>query len=276
MSSHAACIVHLQRNIQAIFKKPNLSFLVSQAARAFKLGDFEKLFSEIKETDSACAEYLEKLGFEHWTRSHFVGDRYNIMSSNVSESLNNVLTMARDFPVISILETIRTTLVTWFALRRDKCNSATTVLNPKVEEMIIENYKTSAGYFVMKVADGIYEVRDEKDVAYAVHLWERSCTCREFQLLQIPCKHAVAAAVRAGVPVSSLAGATFRVDVRKLAYDGHIMPVPDMDAIRPSAADVGGGNLAPPAVRRPPGRPRKQRILSRGEFKVSTFYCRIK
>lgn len=52
------------------------------------------------------------------------------MSGNVSESLNNVLTMARDFRVISILETIRTTLVTWFALRRDAASTDMSILNP--------------------------------------------------------------------------------------------------------------------------------------------------
>lgn len=73
MASHAACIVHLQRNIQAMFKTPNISYMVSEAARAFKLADFDKKFAEIREADSACAEYLTELGFEHWTRSHFVG-----------------------------------------------------------------------------------------------------------------------------------------------------------------------------------------------------------
>lgn len=175
------------------------------------------------------------------------------MSSNVAESLNNVLTMARDFPVISIMETIRTTLVTWFALRRDVATSSTSVLTRKVEEMIAKNFEDSCGYFVLKIGDGIYEVRDKKDFSNAVHLWERTCTCREFQLLQIPCKHAVAAAIQSGVPVESLAGPPYKMEGTKLAYGCMIIPVPDMDNLRPRFEDVGGGKLAPPAVRRPPG-----------------------
>ena len=53
-----------------------------------------------------CADYLEGIGFEHRTRSHFVGEKYNFMTSNIAKSLNNVLTMARDYPVISLLETL--------------------------------------------------------------------------------------------------------------------------------------------------------------------------
>lgn len=47
------------------------------------------------------------------------------------------------------------------------------------------------------------------------------------------------------------------------------MPIPDMGKLAPSPNDVGGGKLVPPYVRRPPGRPRKRRLFSRGEFKVS-------
>ena len=36
----------------------------------------------------------------------FVGEKYNFMTSNIAKSLNNVLTMARDYPVISLLETL--------------------------------------------------------------------------------------------------------------------------------------------------------------------------
>lgn len=49
------------------------------------------------------------------------------------------------------------------------------------------------------------------------------------------------------------------------------MPVPDMANLAPSPNYVGEGKLTPPYVCRPPGRPRKRRLFSRGEFKV-TFY----
>lgn len=192
------------------------------------------------------------------------------MTSNISESLNNVLTSVREFPVISILETIRTTLVTWFAMRRAAAEKEEDTINPKVQELIIENFEKSAGYLVLKIGDGLYEVRDDVDIFYAVNLWERTCSCREFQLLCFPCCHAVVAAIRAGIRVDSLVGAHYKVDYRKKGFAGIIMPVPDMDTLAPSPEDVAGGKLAPPSVRRPPGRPRKKRFLSRGEFKVMT------
>jgi len=98
------------------------------------------------------------------------------MTSNIAESLNNVLTMARDYPVISILESIRTTLVTWFALRRQAARTEDNILPPKVHDMVIENYEKGAGCVVLKIGDGLYEVIEKRGSAFAVNLWERTCT----------------------------------------------------------------------------------------------------
>ncbi|XP_024007910.1 uncharacterized protein LOC112083921 [Eutrema salsugineum] len=247
MSSHGACIVHLQRNVVTNFKSEHLSHLTSVAGRAYRFSDFEKAFMEIKAIDERCADYLQRIGFEHWTRSHFVGERYNVMTSNISESLNKVMTMVREYPIISILETIRTTLVSWFAIRRDSANTETDVVNPKIQEMLIECFQKSSRYFVMKIENGLYEVRDEMDTAFAVSLWEQSCSCREFQLLHIPCCHAIAAAIKEGVRVDSLVDIHYSTQYRRLAYGKVIMPVPDMDHLAPRPEDVGGGKLAPPA-----------------------------
>lgn len=42
-------------------------------ARAFRVEDFYTHFNEIKVIDIACADYLIRIGFEHWARSHVEG-----------------------------------------------------------------------------------------------------------------------------------------------------------------------------------------------------------
>ncbi|EOA12338.1 hypothetical protein CARUB_v10007906mg, partial [Capsella rubella] len=256
MASHAACVVHVKRNIVDIFKSKPLSCLVSSAARAYRLNVFNKLFAEIRKIGGPCADYLTGIGFEHWTKSHFVGERYNLMTRNIAESLNNILTMERDYPIISILETIRTTLEN--------------ILPPKVNEMVIENYEKGSSFMVMKIGDGHYDVHDDKDSAFVVNLWERTCACREFQILMIPCSHAIAAAIEEEVRVDTLMGVSHTLPNLRFAYADLIMSVPDMATLAPSPSDVGGGKLAPPFVRRPPGCPRKRRLFSRGEIRRTT------
>nr|VDC75622.1 unnamed protein product [Brassica rapa] len=92
--------------------------------------------------------------------------------------------------------------------------------------------------------DGNYQVFP---LAVAV----KTCTCNEFQALKIPCMHAIAAATRE-------------------AYSKIINPVVEYESIEILFSDSSVSELEinPPASRRPPGRPRKNRILSRGEFQM--------
>ena len=137
-----------------------------------------------------------------------------------------------------------------------------------MHDIVIENYEKGAGCAVLKIGDGLYEVREKRGSTFAVNLWERTCTCREFQLLTIPCSHAIVAAIEEGICVDTMVGVHHTNPELRLSYQALIMPVPDTETLTPSPNDIEGGKLTPPYVRRPPERPRKQKLFSKGEFKV--------
>ena len=88
----------------------------------------------------------------------------------------------------------------------------------------------------------------------------------EYDEMGIPCIHALAAATRIGFPSDALVAPPYYVITWRQGFAGKIYPVPSLGGV-----EIGVGtpnDLLPPAVRRPPGRPRKVRILSRGEYKV--------
>ena len=118
---------------------------------------------------------------------------------------------------------------------------------------------------MIKIGDGIYEVRETRGASFAVNLWERTCTCREFQLLTIPCSHPIAATIQKGLRVDTMVEIHHTTPQLRLSYQALIMPVPDTEMLTPSPNNVGGGKLAPPYVRRP----RKRRLFSISEFKVT-------
>lgn len=89
-------------------------------------------------------------------------------------------------------------------------------------------------------------MRDKEDSAFTVNLWERTCTCREFQLLTIPCSHAIEATIKERICVETMVGVYHIVPYLRLAYKGVIMPIADMVTLAPSPNDVGGGKVAPP------------------------------
>ncbi|KAG7530139.1 Transposase MuDR plant [Arabidopsis thaliana x Arabidopsis arenosa] len=98
LAKHAACTVHLFRNVKHNFKSAGLASMVSNAARAYTVGDLRYWFEEIQKRNMECANYLIEIGISHWTLAYFPGMRYNLMSSNISESLNAALAKGHRFP----------------------------------------------------------------------------------------------------------------------------------------------------------------------------------
>ncbi|KAF3608751.1 hypothetical protein DY000_02047614 [Brassica cretica] len=96
---------------------------------------------------------------------------------------------------------------------------------------------------------------------------KKACSCKEFEILAIPCAYVVFAAIHARHSVESKVGVFYSNAYWAFAYSESINPV---DQSRISAMKFGvegeDGHLLPPATRRPPGRPRKSRIPSHDWF----------
>ncbi|KAL0713917.1 hypothetical protein Bca4012_020895 [Brassica carinata] len=273
MAKHCTCLLHLQRNIQTIFKKKHLLYLIARAARAYRVEDFYLHFNQLKVIDIACADYLIRIGLEHWSRSHFEGKRYNIMTSNLAESLNAELAEARGYPIVPLLEYIRTMVVRWFSTRRSAAAGNVNALTPNIAAMITRNFAIATGFKVRHLINSEYEIRENVGVYNRVDLDRKTCSCREFDTLSIPCTHAVAASVTSKRSVESLVADEYRNSYWEMAYSGTIYPV---TTATNTPADHGnevdeGMILLPPSTRRPPGRPRKTRTPSSGEIRVITF-----
>ncbi|XP_056856452.1 uncharacterized protein LOC130510869 [Raphanus sativus] len=239
---------------------------MSAAARAYTVEGFNKKFLDIQRASPGCAGYLVDIGFTHWTRAHFQGERFNIMDSNIAESWNSVLKEAREYPLISMCEYIRTTIMSWFALRRAKAMEHKGALTPMVQRQVEVNFEASTALAVCGISETEFQVKAQTGECFLVNLLAGTCSCNAYEQLRIPCRHAVAAAGRANIPTESLVAAAYFADTWHSAYEAKIYPIPSV-----GGKEVGGeyhGDLLPPAVKRPPGRPRKVRILSRGEDKV--------
>ena len=272
-AKHCACILHLKRNIRTYYKDKNLGFLVAKAGRAYRLADFYKIFNEIKRVNASCADYLIGIGFEHWAHSNFPGRRYNIMTSNVAESWNAVLREAIEYPILAFVEFIRAKLMSWFSARGSTISASLDKFTPKVMEILAVNFESSAGFEVKKIKHLEYEVQNKEGYSFHVDISKRFCSCFEFQLLEITCQHAIAAAIVAKIKVDSLVAQEYTKNAMVAAYVGSVTPVINTDDIIELTGQLSELDVLPPTSRRPPGRPRKKRFLSRGEVRVSTLNC---
>lgn len=159
--------------------------MVSNETMAYTVGDFRYWFEEIQKRNNRWANYLLDIGLTHWALAYFPGMRYNIMSSNISESLNAAHQKAMSFPIVIMVEYIRTMLMRWFCQQREEAKKTKTRCTLEIEEIMIEHLKDATDCAVIASTKWIYQVNDGKDVF-------SRCTCRVFDVLLVPCCHTLA------------------------------------------------------------------------------------
>ncbi|CAH9135926.1 unnamed protein product [Cuscuta epithymum] len=115
-----------------------------------------------------------------------------------------------------------------------------------------------------------FEVIDRKCRCFVVNLNSKSCSCGQFQLDHFVCVHAVAAiGSRPGLSCYNYISPYYTRDMLLATWSGIMHPIGDSeDWVIPS--HISSVRCKPPScLKRPPGRPKKSRIPSIGEYRGS-------
>ncbi|XP_056853655.1 uncharacterized protein LOC130503002, partial [Raphanus sativus] len=277
MSHHGACIVHLMRNVVSRYKNKGLAKMVCEAAFSFRRRDFDANFAKIKQANGACALYLEGIGTAKWSRTYFKGERYNLLTSNTAEQLNNALKLSRPSPIIELFMFIQRMLTRWFSARRTKSAKCRGFVTTEVEKVMQTHIRLTKGSKIANITDWSYQIRGLFGHPNTVSLENKVCTCQVFQKLKIPCGHALLAADSIGLPYVNLFGDYYKTQTWRDTYAGVIypeappgdLPIGDLPiGDLPIPEEVTTVTLLPPQTRRPSGRPKEGRIPSTGEIPV--------
>ncbi|KAM3340188.1 hypothetical protein P3S68_030058 [Capsicum galapagoense] len=192
---HGLCMRHLAENLCVNHHCGEHIYLFYAAAKAYSFDEFSDNFAELKSNCRKAAHVLENVfGFEKWSRAHFLGNRYNMMTTNIAESLNSILMNEREYPVSyifnSIVKKFGKNFREWHAFVDGKENKFV----PYAERILRNNKSASDSLFVInpnRVLDQ-YMVFGN-GVTAKVNLLERSCSCQIFNLVKMSCEHAMVA-----------------------------------------------------------------------------------
>lgn len=206
---------------------------------------------------------MDAIPIQHWTQAYCPARRYNIMSSNIDEALNGALARIIELPIVLMVESIKTKMMEWFCIRREKAKKMALLVDPippNVKKLLLRYHKDSAGSaMTFQVNYG------EKN--YYVDLEKKTCSCFLFQKVGIPCCHALASARVKNIQVSSLICEHYTVSRFGNSYAKLIVPVPNQcDEEIP--ASIEETQFPPPTNPPGPGHINKRRIPSTGEFTV--------
>ncbi|KAL5538898.1 hypothetical protein UlMin_046250 [Ulmus minor] len=142
--------------------------------------------------ESRIRPYLQDVGYERWSRAHLGGRRYNIMTTNISKCINVILVKERKLPITALAEEMKSLVQRLHYERRTEAEKCKTKLTPSAEALLAEQYQLSLPMRLDPAYETVYMVFDG-DKNGVVDLQARTCSCRRFQLEQLPCGHAMIA-----------------------------------------------------------------------------------
>ncbi|XP_050207758.1 uncharacterized protein LOC126657158 [Mercurialis annua] len=192
-ATHELCMFHLLSNLKTHFKKnaKKLKEPFFAAAKAYTKNEFDYHMKELDKLDGRIKPYLESLGYARWSKYHSYTNRYKTMTSNLAESLNAAILHARDLPITTLLMHLHDFQQEYSYTHRNIAINTTTILTSYYEKILSYNYVKSLKIQVKPSTNQIYTVIDNGE-KYTVKMQERKCTCKKFEIDELPCQHALA------------------------------------------------------------------------------------
>ncbi|KAK2660579.1 hypothetical protein Ddye_007112 [Dipteronia dyeriana] len=240
-SFHGACAVHLERNMVGHYgRNKALKQYFRRVVRVYRESQFLQRMEQLAYINPEAAQYVTDVGIEHWARAYSPRKRYNIMSTNIAKAMNNAIKNCKELPITGVIDYIRGVLQHWFHDRHSAVLKLTTQLTTAVDVAI----------------DGGLDGK--------VDLTTKTCTCKEFDVDQLPCAHALTCIRLRGFSFVDYCSPYYSSAFLATAYSGEIHPVGQpSEWLVPE--DIASKIVHPPVGRRGPGRPKQNRTLSFGE-----------
>ncbi|XP_052197184.1 uncharacterized protein LOC127804365 [Diospyros lotus] len=265
---HVFCFFHLKQNLKKRYRqRKDVMTAFYLAAYSYTTIECDTYLAEIQSMHPQTHLTLMEARPEKWSRAYCPRRRYSMMTTNIAESLNKCMMKARRLPITSAHEFLRHMLQKWFSDRRAAAARLETIVtSAAVAHVNLAHAKTlDRGCRVVPVIQGNkYLVQHAKEGDGIVDIVASTCSCRKWDIDQMPCLHAIAVSSFMRVHYHMLCHSYYTADWVRRAYAPPINPLPNKATwILP--AYVRQMVILPPVQRRQPGRSRNGRIPSMGE-----------
>nr|XP_016470267.1 PREDICTED: uncharacterized protein LOC107792557 [Nicotiana tabacum] len=243
---HYICMFHLWQNVKRTFKKHHkqLQDIFFALARAYTIEKFEYHMTEMCKIDPRVQSYLFKISYERWSRAYSKVKRSMVMTSNIAESINAVNKDARELP--------------WNNKNRKSVMETSTELGEKYDKLLRENLIASEQMTVRPATEQLYTMF-EGVRQNIVCLEEGTCSCRKFQMDELPCLHAWEVLKNQQLKPGQYCSFYYKKDSLLRTYEFPMHPMPD-ESLWVIPTEVLEDVVLPPKGRRNLGRPRKERL----------------
>nr|XP_009791789.1 PREDICTED: uncharacterized protein LOC104238962 [Nicotiana sylvestris] len=241
---HGICIYHLEQNLKRRKVKSEVIKLFQSAARVYMCKEFDLYMSDIAKVDKKTYDYLMEEPPERGARSCSLRRRYDMLTTNIVESMNSVLLEARELPILRMIDFIQVLkLQRWFYERRNEAKG--TFYDVSCWVFLVDSWRSRV---------------EEEGITFLVDLNKRTCDGFQFQFNELPYIHAIAAIEKRNIKKSNFCSHWYLKESWLKTYERQIHPVGHTDSwIVPET--VKSQIVKPLDFKVPPGR-RLQKIAA--------------
>ena len=187
------------------------------------------------------------------------------MTTNLAESFNAWLWNERHHSICNFLLEHMSKLGSMFVKHKEKSNNWKGCIGPKIEDKMLQNIAKGEVYPITSFINGVFGVCIGRALLN-VDIMNRTCTCRGWKMLGIPCEHVEAVIISIGQNVIDFVDDCYKYPMQALIYGGSFFGIETHDMVRSIIGEV-LLSLKPPHIKCPPGRPRKKCIESQFQDK---------
>ncbi|XP_060168926.1 uncharacterized protein LOC132599637 [Lycium barbarum] len=184
------------------------------------------------------------------------------MTSNIAESMSSTNKFARELLVRRLLEFL-TKLMTQWSYENRKHATKSTKLGKMYNKKLKKNMIASQNMTAIPSTDQLYTVVEGKRINI-VDLGEETCSCKRFQMNELPCSHAWAVIKHNGMDPIQFCSFYYKKDYPMKTWEIPVNPIPD-ETTWVVPREVMKNMVLPPEGKRSAGRPKIKRYKPASE-----------
>ncbi|XP_058749599.1 uncharacterized protein LOC131622543 [Vicia villosa] len=261
---HRLCLRHLYANFKKKFGGGALiRDIMMGAAKATYQQGWQQKMNELKGVDPKAWAWLMGVPTNSWCKHAFsFYSKCDVLMNNIAESFNATILVARDKPILTMCEWIRKYLMNRCSNSALKLEKWPHTIMPIPRKRLDTEVAMSGHWLPTWAMDEKFQVTHSYNKQqFIVDITRKSCTCNFWELVGIPCRHAVAALSFRQQNPKLFVDECYSRDKYALCYGFAVSPINGQEMW----PEVETEDLLPPNYKKGPGRPRKLRIRETGE-----------
>lgn len=291
-SENRFCVRHLYQNFAVLYKGEALKNQLWAIARSTTVPEWNVNTEKMKAVNKDAYGYLEEIPPNQWCRAFFRDfSKCDILLNNNLEVFNKCLLFmpfsfhiryyhhlskiiqchvryileARELTILSMLEKIRSKLMNRIYTKQEECKKWVFDICPKIKQKVEKNIEMSNTCYALPSRMGIFQLTD-RDKQFVVDIKNKQCDCRRWQLIGIPCNHAISCLRHERIKPEDEVSFCYTIQSFKQAYMFNIMPVRD----KTHWEKMNGVPVNPPVYEKKVGRPKTTRRKQPQELDAGT------